>query len=281
MDFGLKVNRLSTQAGNYTTDLAWVHVRNTLGYNIYRSEKQSDDPADWYKINTKVIQVNYFQDRGFIAGTPTQNDRSQWFYKVIPVLQDNSEYPLSQSKTETFSKILSGIQRFVAPTIRMRTDMMLDPSRFSAAETVHFLCRKWSGHYCDCIDIRTRKVDSNCPKCFGTGFEGGFELIENIYCRIKSSPQRLQGNSGGITVQETTSGTITTYPLISDSDIIVREHNARYFLREVKARQIQGYITAQAFNLEKVQLYDMAYRIPTPPIVSNPTRQVSLMTNAL
>jgi len=281
MDFGLKVHRNSSSAGNYCADLQWKHVHSVMGYSIYRSEKQSDDPADWYKINTKIIQVNYFQDRGFIAGTPTNNDRSQWFYKVIPVLQNNTEYSLSQSKSETFNHELSGIQRFVAPLIKMRTDIMLDPSRFSAAETVHFLCRKWSGKYCECIDIRTRKVDANCPKCYGTGFESGFELIENVYCRIKSSPQKLLGGSGGVTIQETTSGTVSTYPLLSDSDIIIREHNARYFLRDVKARQIQGYVTAQSFTLEKAQLFDMVYRIPTPPLVSHPTRQTSLMKNVL
>jgi hypothetical protein len=67
---------------------------------------------------------------------------------------------------------------------------------------------------------------------------------------------------------------------LSDNDVIIRSHNVRYFVRDVKARAIQGYVTAQAFNLEKVQLYDMVYRIPAPPIVE-PTRQVSLMDNVL
>lgn len=281
MDFGLTVTRNSTTAGNYSADLRWIPSIGVLGYNIYRSESQSDDPADWYKLNTKVVQVNYFQDRGFVGGTPTNNDRVIWFYKVCPILSNNTEYALSQSKSETFNVELNGLLKFVLPTIKHRTDMMLDPSRFSAAETVHFLCRKWAGEYCDCIDIRTRKVNANCPKCYGCGFSGGFELIENIYCRIRSTAKKLNGGSGGITVEETTTGTVSTYPLLSDNDIVVREHNQRYYLRSVKARQSQGFITAQTFNLEKIQVYDMAYRIPTPPIQKTATQHTTLFHNSI
>jgi hypothetical protein len=128
MDFGLKVNRILSQAGNFVTDLAWIHVRNVQGYNIYRAEENSDDLNDWYKVNTKILRVNYFQDRG-MTGDPVNNNRITWFYKVIPVLQDGSEWKMSQSKSETFAIPLAGMQRFIAPTIRSRTHMMLDPAR--------------------------------------------------------------------------------------------------------------------------------------------------------
>lgn len=74
MDFGLKVLRINTQAGTYVTDLEWIHTLNISGYHIYRSENQSEDPSDWVKINSKIIQVNYYQDRGF-TGDPVQNDK--------------------------------------------------------------------------------------------------------------------------------------------------------------------------------------------------------------
>jgi len=271
MDFQLKVSRINTQAGNFVTDLSFAHVRGVQGYNIYRAEENSDDPSDWYRVNTKILRVNYFQDRG-MTGDPINNERITWFYKVVPVLQDGSEWKLSQSKSETFTSPLNGMQRFIAPTIRARTHMMLDPARFSAAEVVHFLVRMWAGIYCDCIDVRSRKVDANCAKCFSTGFAGGYELIENVYCRIKSSPMSLAGDSGGITVKEKTSGTIATYPHLTDADIIIRLHNQRYRVRDVKARAIQGYVTAQAFNLDVMQLYDAGYRVPAPPIV-DPTQR--------
>jgi len=273
MDFGLKVNRVLSQAGNFVTDLAWIHVRGVQGYNIYRAEENSDDPNDWYKVNTKILRVNYFQDRG-MTGDPVNNDRITWFYKVVPVLQDGSEWKLSQSKSETFDVPLAGMQRFIAPTIRSRTHMMLDPARFSAAEVVHFLVRMWAGIYCDCIDTRSRKVDANCSKCFGTGYAGGYELIENVYCRIKSAPTSLAGDSGGITLKERTTGTIATYPRLTEADIVIRKHNVRYRIRDPKERAIQGYVTAQAFTLDKMQLYDMAYRVPAPPIVE-PTQRTN------
>jgi len=280
MDFKLIVSRPTTQAGNYLVDLAWMHVRNVQGYNIYRAEERSDDPNDWYKINSKIIQVNYFQDRGF-TGEAVANQKVQWFYKVIPVLQNGDEYPLSKSLSETFETPLHGIQQFVAPTIRSRTNMQLDPTRFSAAEVVHFLVRKWAGEYCDCIDVRTRKVDANCPSCLGHGYKGGFELIENVYCRVRSNPKKLVGNSNGITIDEPTTGIISTYPRLTEGDILVRQHNERFRVRNVKQRKIQGYITAQSFNLEKMQLYDMAYRFSTPPIVEPTRRQGHRHNNIL
>ena len=279
MDFQLKVNRILSGAGNQVVDLSWCHTRNVSGYNVYRSEENSDDPNDYYKINTRIIRVNYYQDRG-MTGDPVNNDRITWFYKVVPVLQDGSEWKLSQSKSETFASPLTGIQRFVAPTIRARTNMMLDPTRFSAAEVVHFLVRCWAGIMCKCIDIRARKVDATCDVCKGTGYEGGYELIENVYCRLKSSSQKLLGDSGGITIKEGTTGTIATYPRLSEGDIIVRAHNSRYIVRDVKARAIQDYTTAQSFALEKCQLYDMAYSVPAPPIIA-PTQQINNRGNVL
>jgi len=266
MDLKLKVERIPTQSGNYVVDLSWIHVRKIQGYNMYRAESRSDDPNDWEQINTKIIQVNYFQDRGF-TGDPVANAKSSWYYKVLPVALNGVELDLSKSVSETFNVILSGLQKFVAPTIRARTGLQLDPGSFSAAEVVHFLVRKWAGNYCDCIDVRTRKVDANCSVCFGTGYKGGYELIENVYCRVKSVSRKLVGASGGVTIEELTSGTVSTYPRLTDADIIVRMHNERFRVRQVKQRKIQGYITAQAFTLEKMQLYDMAYRITAPPIV--------------
>lgn len=266
MDFGLVVERTLTQSGNYVVDLSWIHVRSVLGYNIYRAENRSDDPSDWYKINNQILEVNYYQDKGY-TGDPVNNGKVEWFYKVIPVLQNNEEYDLSKSRSETFSDPLYGIQRFVAPTIRARTNLLLDPTSFSAAEAVHFLVRKWAGEYCSCIDVRTRKVDANCPKCFGYGYSGGVALIENVYCRIRSNQRRLLGNSGGVTIEENTTGIISSYPRLTDGDILIRIHNERFRLRNVKQRKIQGYITAQTFNLERMQLFDMGYRISCPPIV--------------
>jgi len=280
MDFQLKVDRILTQAGNYVVDLAWMHVRSIQGYNIYRAENQTEDPNDWYKINTQTIHVNYYQDRG-ILGEAVANGKVSWFYKVVPVLLSGEEYALSKSQSATFDTPLYGMQAFVAPTIRSRTNIQLDPTRFSAAEVVHFLVRKWAGVYCQCIDVRTRKLDANCAKCFGVGYTGGYQLIENVYCRIRSNPKKLIGSSGGITVAEQTTGIISTYPRLTDADILIRQHNERFRLRDVKQRKIQDYITAQSFSLEKMQLYDMAYRVPATVIVAPTQRQGHRHNNVL
>jgi hypothetical protein len=272
VDFSLIVEREVTMAGNYAVNLSWRHVLDQRGYNIYRAESRTEDPNQWYKINNKIIQVNYYQDRGF-TGDPVGNDRIAWFYKVIPVDLSGSELALSRSLSETFAVPLHGMQQWVAPTIRARTAIMLDPSRFSAAEVVHFLVRKWAGEYCSCLDVRTRKVNANCSQCFGTGYSGGFELIEDVYCRVRSNAKKVMGSSGGITVEERTTGIISAYPFLTEGDIIIRKNNERFRIRNPKKRQIQQYTTAQSFELEKMQLYDMAYRFPAPSIVA-PTRRV-------
>lgn len=272
VDFKLSVNRILTQAGNYIVDMQWMHVVGQLGYNVYRAETRSDDPKDWYKINTKLICVNYYQDRGF-TGDPINNGRIQWWYKVVPVNQDGEEFALSRSISATFEIPLNGIQRWVAPTIRMRTAMQLDPAGFSAAEVVHFLVRMWAGAYCTCLDVRTRKVDANCAMCYGTGYKGGYNLIENVYCRIRSTPVQMGARSGGITITHNPTGVIASYPILTDGDVIVRKHNERFRIRRPKHRKIQNYITAQSFELDKIQLYDMAYRWSTPPIVEPTSRR--------
>lgn len=272
MDFKLVVERINTSAGNYLVDLSWVHVKSILGYNVYRAENPSEDVNEWKLVNNLLIQVNYYQDRDF-ADNPINNNKITWYYKVIPVLLSGTEYDLSKSESATFAEPLYGVQAFVAPTIRSRTNIQLDPTRFSAAEVVHFLVRKWAGEYCDCINVRTRKVDANCLSCFGSGYKGGFDLIENTYCRVRSNPRKLVGGSGGTTTDETTTGVISTYPRLTDGDFLVRQHNERFRIRNVKQRKIQGYVTAQSFSLEKMQLFDTAYRVPCPPILE-PTQRV-------
>lgn len=265
-DFQLVVTRIPTQAGSYVVDLSWIHVTNILGYNIYRSESRSDDPNDWYKVNNVVIQVNYYQDRGF-TGDPVDQGRIAWFYKVIPVDLSSDELALSRSVAATYDVPLSGIQKYVAPTIRMRTNLLLDPKAFSSAEVVHFLVRKWAGEYCTCLDVRTRKIDASCGLCFGTAYKGGFALIDNVYCRVRSGAKRVMASSPGITVTNDRTAIIATYPRLSEGDILIRKHNARFRVRDPKWRETQNYITAQSFTLERMQLYDMGYRVPAPPIV--------------
>ena len=274
VDFKLNAVRIPTQAGSYVVDLYWTHVRNMKGYNVYRAESRSDDPNDWYQINNKLIQVNYYQDRGFAGGIPVKQGRIAWWYKIIPVNLSDEEFPLSRSVSATEEIPLNGKQRWIAPTIRMRTNLLLDPDSFSSAELVHFFVRKWAGEYCSCIDVRTRKVNGNCAFCFGTGYAGGFELIENVYCRVRSAPKRTVADSPGITVAHDRTGIVGTYPSLTGGDFIVRMHNERYFIRDPKPRETQHFITAHAFTLERMQLYDMAYRIPAPPIIQ-PVARVS------
>jgi hypothetical protein len=268
VDFGLVVTRITTQAGNYVVDLSWRHVKNMYGYRIYRAESPSDDPNDWFCIHSKILQVNYFQDRGWAAGRPVANGRVSWYYKVIPVaLGTLTELALSRSLSVTFEEPTSGILKFGLQAIRMRTNMMLDPMGFSAAEPCHFLVRKWAGEYCSCLDERTRAIDANCYQCYGIGYKGGYELIENIYCRIRSASRSVVSDEGGLTVTQSPTATVASYPLVSDGDILIRAHNERFRIRVPKARKSQNYLTAQTFTLEKMQLSDMGYRIAVPRVV--------------
>ena len=274
-DFNLQVTRILSQAGNFVVDACWTHAKNVRGYNIYRAESPSDNPNDWFKINDKLIQVNYYQDRGTsgAGGKPVATGKGTWYYKIIPVNQAGTEFKLSNSVSETFAIPLSGIMRWAGPTIRMRTHMMLDPAGISAADITHFLVRKWAGEYCSCMNVRTRTIDANCTLCNGVGYKGGYELIENIYCRVRSTTKQLIGASEGTYVDERPSGSIATYPRLTDGDIIVRRHNKRYRVRNLKSRESQGYLTAQTFNLERMQLYDMGFRLPAPAIKAPTQRQ--------
>jgi hypothetical protein len=266
-DFGLVVTRTLTQSGSYIVYLNWTHISGQYGYNIYRAESISDSPNDWYKVNSSVIQINSFEDRGFAGGIPVGNERIAWYYKVVPVSQAQVQLPLSKSTAVTFSEPLSGIQAYILPTIRMRTNMMLDPKGFSSAEPVHFFVRKWAGEYCSCVNVRTGEHDSACPKCYGSMYIGGYSLIENVFTRIRSAKKQLLAEAPGITISQNPTFATGVYPRIADGDILVRAHNVRYRIRNPKLRQSQGYATAQSGELEAMQLFDMGYRLSAPPIV--------------
>jgi chromosome condensin MukBEF MukE localization factor len=107
------------------------------------------------------------------------------------------------------------------------------------------------------------------------GYKGGYELVENVYCRIRSVNKELLGASEGVYLNETPTASIGTYPILTDGDMLVAKHNKRYRIRSVKSRESQGFITAQTFNIELMQLTDMCYLIPAPALKMPTQRQGS------
>lgn len=164
-----------------------------------------------------------------------------------------------------------------------RLDTMLQVT----GENAILLRRKWSGRRCKCIGLRREHQRTRCNRCFGVGFEGGYERYLNpravsefeanisgfIKIRIHPHKDDLDIKPDQALMQNTnpTAWTITV-PTIKDRDIIIRfnidgTEEFRYEVQDVtRNKTILGESGRQEFNMVRLDKTDVVYQfdVSTP-----------------
>ena len=68
--------------------LTWIPVPNIKGYNIYRADSDSNNPADYIKVNDRLLAGSSLYVN---TGLSTQ---TSYYYKISVVMNNNNELPL-------------------------------------------------------------------------------------------------------------------------------------------------------------------------------------------
>jgi hypothetical protein len=161
-----------------------------------------------------------------------------------------------------------------------RLDAMLQVT----GEGVVLLRRKWTGKRCKCIGLRREHARTRCDRCFGTGFDGGYDRFINargiserftnaqgfILIRIHpfSDDVKIEGSQGLIQPSELTAWTIT-FPTLKDRDFIVRfnEDGTEEFRYEVldvtRNKLLFGQSGKQEFRMRRHDKTDVIYQFDT------------------
>lgn len=99
----------------------------------------------------------------------------------------------------------------------------------TTGEPVVLVRRIWDGITCSCVTISKESPELRCPKCFGTGFVGGYEQLLNtrrsdrrILMRFNPAPDDLKVEDAGLESFVLHETWTLAYPAIKDRDFVIR-----------------------------------------------------------
>lgn len=131
-----------------------------------------------------------------------------------------------------------------------------------------FLRRRTSGNLCECVDPDTGQVtDPDCPKCYGTKYEGGYH--EPIECYVDQHPEKVMlklDATQGMLSDKVAVWNVSAFPLFHPNDFWVDANsNKRYRIQENVAviAHLEG---VPLFLQVQVKLEDMGSPIYTFPV---------------
>jgi hypothetical protein len=221
------------------------------GFNIYRGHVPIFQPTSqqWVKLNGALVNTPFFQDT-----TVDTKRREQVYYAVTAVLRDDSEVLLNDPVT-LLQNETSGRRRTIIsmPRIfreyRYRKWIILD----NDAEYVDILIRFLSGTRCDCFSGEYEgDARPDCPKCFGTGYVGGYAPLRDVLLRILSIEEVLRLQPQGLQLRTGPKGWLVDFPIMRNGDIVVRRTGQRYAVDKVDFVVHQGILTEQNFDLNEL-----------------------------
>lgn len=237
-----------------------------LGFNIYRARTpQPDGSSNWTKLNVSPVVVNLFADT-----TVDMTYQNIWWYRVEEQYFDGTLRDVDQPVNLNSFLNDAGDEPYpdmsvpqIAREKRRRKYIILRRN----AELVTLLVRKVAGLRCACFDreYESPQKIATCPQCYGTGWDGGFEVLNNVFMRILSIREMLELQPDGLMLNSDPAAWLVDYPLLRDTDIVVRRNNIRYEVMGADYLTDQGILTEQNFKLRRLESNHVAYTFPLTP----------------
>ena len=225
-----------------------------LGYNVYRSLS----PEGTFSQIAAGIGVNFYLDTNAL-----QNERTDYWYKVSAT-DGAGEGPLSAAATITPMALIDpkADTSRLGFSIEMNQESILSEMvrRNSlllrrGGEITDIYIRLTAGQKCtNCYDpVRNQPKFPNCPVCFGTSYQGGYQKFASQLMKIEPYREGRQLVELGGKLTATPRSWILSYPLVRAGDIVVRQlNNRRYEIQNVDVKLSRGIITRQEYDLIEV-----------------------------
>lgn len=226
------------------------HLIKEVKYNIYRGNSIG---GIFYKINTHPLENNRYEDKNV-----NRNPNAQHFYKVstVAILNDGI------TKIEG---VLSNPVMFHIPTTNKWFKKVNERNAWILKNTgvlMDLYRRKVEGERCSvCWDEIREQGDPDCTNCFGTGFDGGYEPMMQIYIREKPAANTLELTSQGYVINNTPGAwTITTIPL-NNRDLLFNPQGELLSVVNANVNHAAGYLFHQELQLKQLDPTDKRYQI--------------------
>jgi hypothetical protein len=151
-----------------------------------------------------------------------------------------------------------------------RQEMLLSVT----GEPIVLLSRRHTGITCNCYIPSSEYPDDRCPRCYGTGFVGGFEQYHNprrsdgrIMARFNVVEEDIKMQDAGLESESMFDVWTLTVPTVRDRDVIIRfgQDNNEEFRYEVinvtRNRMLNSQMGAQKFKAQRIRKTDTAYQV--------------------
>lgn len=227
---------------------------------LWNPETRSVDvPPEITEDSEILVTYSYLSNK--ILTLEAVVHRTPVYYKVVPTLADGTETPLDRVIEATYLNTDS-LAWYWREAVRRNRWLL-----YQGGERVRLFLRKHMGTKCT---YRTERVveevlqshPKSCPRCFGTGFLGGYYGPHHILIAPPEEEHRIdfgpQGFFDGFTQTTWTSPS----PIVSQRDLIVKMNGERFLVGPVAHVTCPGGILQQEFTIQRLDPSDPLYAFP-------------------
>lgn len=200
-----------------------------------------------YSYNTNLLDASLYQ-RTFYRVTTVGRDKWDNILKETPLAWTNA---LHIQQMENLDYIWREAIR--------RNRWILD----QGGERVKVFIHKYRGIPCKC----TKRYDdphpkNDCPKCFSTGFLGGYEGPFEMLMAPPDTERSIRQSDRGRHQEMTYDVWTGPSPLLSQRDFMVKLNGDRYSIGPVRMPTNRGNVLQQHFNVSVLDHQDIRYQVP-------------------
>jgi len=204
-----------------------------------------------YEVISPALRDTYhFRD----SAVPQVNKWHQFFYKLRVIDKrtgDTKEFGPTATKNPEPDLIALEIQR--------QEDVLF--REFVGRKSWLFPARSF-GPRCSCFDVTLgRQTRSGHLPCFGTGWLGGFLSPVEVYVQFDPNPKSAVGSPEGEILPSMTTARMSSFPPVTQRDILVESENRRWRVVNVQETQRLRAAVHQELTLAEIPRSEVEFAI--------------------
>lgn len=212
---------------------------------------RSNSPEGPFSLLAEIKSKFYYEDFDI-----NQHSENRIFYYKLRITED-----ITKDFKDNDPIYLRAKPDAIALEMIRKKNVALNFGSTAAVDVEIFIRKTW-GTYCgSCFDhVKKRKFRSNCTKCFGTNFDGGYftpvksrvffnvsqKSIQNIGFEIQPDNQLIE---------------MANFPIISPGDVIKHADTRNYRVNAVRATRRGTFTISQFCQMGEVSHADIEFEL--------------------
>lgn len=220
-----------------------------IGYNVYRGVSSN---GIFYKQNKNPININRYDDM-----TLGNNPNVTYWYKVSTIYINNDDKVIEGQLSGPHMYKVNNTNKWFNKA-NERTLWILK----NTGQLFDLYIRKYEGNKCSCYDsLRGRSSAVDCHLCFGTGIEGGYEPMFQLYVRLKPAETALEQINTGFQYNNMPGAWTISTVQIKNRDLLIGPDGIIYSVLGSHINQAAGYLFHQELRLRELDPTDALYKM--------------------